>query len=137
MFFQIYEHYDDSQINYNDYNIPDECFICYELSTETECHTIRLKTIIKNNKKCSCDGWIHKKCLDIWFNKQHKCPICRNSIIETMSVIPNPDNAYTSGYKIFCRLAKIFAQSFLFYAVVEFYLSTTMTKHLQRHNYDE
>lgn len=143
MYFRVYEHYDDNQPNYDTINKPDECFICYELRTDLEISPISLKSQINYNKSCGCDGWIHKQCLDIWYKKQKKCPICRLEIWErpvvacaVVNVVPYSNRIYIFICKSFYKMATIFAYCFLVYSAIEFYLSVIMTKHISRDNYE-
>jgi hypothetical protein len=139
MIFRVYEHYDDNQTIYSSYDKPSECFICYELSTELEPCPISLKYQLNYNKKCKCDGWIHKRCLDIWYKKQKKCPVCRleiqertNSVYAVVSVIPYSNRIYLFVCKSMWKVATILAYTILIYAAIEFYLSITLNKYIDR-----
>lgn len=57
-----------------------ECFICFENKNEENQEPLNLKTQIYYLKNCNCNGSVHKKCLDIWYDKNQKCPICREFI---------------------------------------------------------
>lgn len=146
MIFRVCEHYDDNQPIYPSCIKPDECFICYELSTNLEPCPISLKSQINYNKQCGCDGWIHKQCLDIWFSKQRKCPICRLEITErtnnnivcaVVNVVPYSNRIYLFVFKTARRVSIIAAYCFLIYAAIEFYLSVTLTKHISRNEYNQ
>jgi len=52
-----------------------DCLICLEIKDKTETDCIKLRNDLYI-KACLCDGWIHYYCLDIWYIKNHKCPIC-------------------------------------------------------------
>jgi len=54
-----------------------ECFICFD---DLKDKPIQLKNQTYYYKKCKCNNYIHKKCLDDWYENKHKCPICRNHI---------------------------------------------------------
>jgi len=58
-----------------------ECFICFEVSNQYEKFPLRLNSDKDYIKNCSCDGWIHDNCLEIWYNTNKTCPICRNKMI--------------------------------------------------------
>lgn len=143
MYFHVCEHYDDNYPVYDNINKPDECFICYELRTDLEICPIRLKTQIIYNKSCGCDGWIHKQCLDTWYKKQKKCPICRLEIWErpdiacaVVNVVPYSNRIYIFLHKSIYKMATIFVYCFFVYSIIEFYLSILTTKHLGRDNYE-
>jgi E3 ubiquitin-protein ligase DOA10 len=60
------------------------CFICLQ-NTET-----RLQTI---DKQCICDGYVHTKCINEWYNHSANCPICRKATRETAfpELLPKED----------------------------------------------
>ena len=133
MIFRVYEPYDDIDTITNSYNKPEECFICYELKSDLDSCTISLKSQINYDKSCECDGWIHKQCLDIWYNKQKKCPICRVIIYERKNVIDTVVNAVPYSNQIYLfvcksinKVARIILYWFLFCTIIELYLSITI-----------
>jgi len=143
MIFRVCEHYDDNQPNHDNINDSEECFICYELRTELEISPISLKSQINYNKTCGCDGWIHKKCLDIWYNKQKKCPICRQEICKKhdslhliVYAISYSKRIYILICKSFYKLLIINMYCILIYSIIEFYLSIIMSKHIIKDYYE-
>ncbi len=73
MYSLIYDHYYD----YEEYT--DDCFICLEkYDDKYKEYPIKLNNTQKYIKICSCDGWIHRNCLDKWVNTKSSCPICKN-----------------------------------------------------------
>jgi hypothetical protein len=72
-----------TQNNIKDENDFNECFICYENSFDK---IIKLNHQCFYFKKCKCDGYIHKKCLDTWFDTTSKCPICRSFINKNTNI---------------------------------------------------
>ena len=58
----------------------DFCFVCYEKSISNEKKPLKLKTQEYYIKSCTCDGLIHKNCLDKWYTFTQKCPICKEQI---------------------------------------------------------
>ena len=82
----------------------EECFICYEIKLEDKIDPIRLKIQLLYLKNCECDGTIHKKCLDIWFNLNKNCPICRNLITKNDCLLIK-----------FMNYNKIFILTYIFY----------------------
>jgi hypothetical protein len=143
MIFRVYEPYDDNESITNGYNKPEECFICYEVRSDFEPYTISLKTQVNYDKSCGCDGWIHKQCLDIWYKKQKKCPICRlvicerkNVIDAVVNVVPYSNKVYLFICNSFYKITRIIIYCFLFCTIIEFYLNVIMTKKNSRDNYD-
>lgn len=59
----------------------DECFICFEVSTQYEKYPSRLKNQLDFFKVCACDGWVHTNCIEIWCNMNETCPICRSKMM--------------------------------------------------------
>jgi len=45
-----------------------DCSICFEEISDEE------QSVLK------CDHTFHKECIDEWFKKSHRCPLCRNSL---------------------------------------------------------
>ena len=93
MIFRIVEDYNDEEINKTKIieNNDNICFICYENK-----NLITLKTQQFYYKICTCNGLIHKICLDKWYDNKQECPICR----ETMKVY-NFSNQYRNKLKLF------------------------------------
>ena len=51
------------------------CFIClqYKKKRIQPVHLISLQP----EAQCSCDAIVHAECLETWYKKSDKCPICR------------------------------------------------------------
>jgi hypothetical protein len=47
------------------------CLVCLENSD------INIKSISNLIKKCECNFWIHKECINAWIIKEPVCPICK------------------------------------------------------------
>ena len=45
-----------------------DCSICFDKISDEE-HSV-----------LKCDHTFHKECIDKWFEKSHRCPLCRNSL---------------------------------------------------------
>lgn len=75
----------------------EDCFICYEMINNNK-KPIRLKSECYYIKKCTCNGWIHKGCLDYWYNKKPVCPICRNNIYKNSDIMVK---IYKFNYNLF------------------------------------
>jgi hypothetical protein len=58
-----------------------ECFICFEISNQYEEYPSRLNNLQDYIKNCSCDSWVHNKCIEKWYNNKNVCPICRNKMM--------------------------------------------------------
>jgi len=95
MLFQVVDIYNDEPFELNklnklkqcDKNIQQiECFICFETTCENELSPMKLNSKNFYIKKCNCDGFIHKKCLDIWYNANQKCPVCRQFMIDKTTI---------------------------------------------------
>jgi hypothetical protein len=83
--YSTFEHYNDNiQITKKKIYKKPECFICYEIINKPP---IRLKNNRYYQQNCSCNCWIHKKCLDSWYNIKQTCPICRINIIKNTDML--------------------------------------------------
>jgi hypothetical protein len=95
MYFPTNNHYfDDSQNSQNFANIVENnvCLICLEINDNSDNNCIRIQNQLYT-KECLCDGWVHEYCLDIWYVKNNKCPIClsimnKNQLNELNIIIP-------------------------------------------------
>jgi len=95
MYFPTNNHYfDDSQNSQNFANIVEnnDCLICLEINDNSDNNCIRIQNQLYT-KECLCDGWVHEYCLDIWYVKNNKCPIClsimnKNQLLEPNIIIP-------------------------------------------------
>jgi hypothetical protein len=85
MTYRLVEHYNDD-IEIEDSVIAD-CFICYEFKITNEEFPINLKHQCYYLQVCSCNGWIHKTCLDTWCLKTNKCPMCRTHMTKMDSFV--------------------------------------------------
>ena len=75
---------------------PRDCFICYENINNIT--PIRIRNNCYYQKNCNCDVWIHKKCLDCWYNIKKSCPICRISINKNSNMLVK---IYKTNYNLF------------------------------------
>ena len=85
---KVYDNSDNSEKN--------ECLICLEINGSDDNICIRIENQFYI-KECSCDGWVHEYCLNIWYIKNNKCPICLCNMIkddlgDNETQIENDDN---------------------------------------------
>jgi hypothetical protein len=128
MIFRTFEPY------YNDEIIIYEnkmCFICYEIETEKGEQIINLNSQELYIKICNCKGLVHNKCLDKWYEKSSKCPICRltlNKKPNYILILKNTNYYYyylvvlLYFYKNIYKFFKIISIIFFFYYSIEFYI---------------
>jgi len=64
------------------------CYICYEERKPL----LKLQNIIKYEKHCECNVYIHTNCLDTWFNINSTCPICIKIMNKKLDCINNINN---------------------------------------------
>jgi hypothetical protein len=119
---------------YNDYEYLTHskpiCFICYETANAYEWEPIQLNAQLDYIKKCNCNSWIHKNCLNNWYNKSTSCPICRISISKkitrSMSILENSSNYYILINRYFLKniykISKFLYMILFFYYVYKIYL---------------
>jgi hypothetical protein len=86
MIYRLVEHYNDDIVVYENNKI-EECFICFEFIIEDNIKPINLKSQCYYLKSCSCGGWIHKICLDVWGLTNNKCPVCRNYMTKNNKIV--------------------------------------------------
>ena len=82
MLFRLVDHYRDDDfiknVSTNQKNIcTDECFVCLSVELYDELSPIKLRGDDVYLRRCCCDGFIHRKCLDDWYDVSSKCPVCR------------------------------------------------------------
>lgn len=137
MIFRVCDHYNDNQYNYS----HEVCFICYDFISDNENTTIRLKFQNIYTKVCCCDGWIHNNCLNLWYKKCKKCPICRINIQETHNIKKDQLNINLYSYfihifirKSFYKMFKIIIYCLFVFFIAEFYLSIMVTKNTIKNN---
>ena len=87
-----------------------ECFICYEIILPDKTKPIKLISQKDYVKNCTCNGWIHKNCLDDWYNISKKCPICREIITKKALdiIIIKKENLYIVILKNIYKTIKFF-----------------------------
>jgi len=137
--FRTFDHYydNDQKVTVKQIEIiEEECFICYEIKLEDKIEPITLKTQILYLKNCECDGTIHIKCLDTWFNLNHTCPICRNYITKNDCYIIKIMNChkifiltYIFYKKYIYKIKKILFTIFTICIIIEFYLNILNVKY--------
>jgi hypothetical protein len=146
MFFRIVDHYNDDEFK-NNSNIfenkknEDICFICYEIKSENENKPLKLNSQEYYIKRCNCDGWIHKKCLDKWYDKSKQCPICRIYMCLKNNNINNNKNGFVIYFIILkkntARKLHLASMIFLLYFTCEFYISIINKKNYYYDNFKE
>jgi hypothetical protein len=102
-----------------------ECFICYENNFDK---IIKLNTQCFYFKTCKCNGYIHKKCLDVWFETTSKCPICRNFISKITNITNiESKNIYLNYYVfiIYVLCKNNFEKIIRFLFVITFFYYTS------------
>jgi len=139
MYFPTSNHYfEDSRNSQNFVNIVEnnDCLICLEINDNSDNICIRIQNQIYS-KECLCDGWVHEYCLDIWYVKNKKCPIClsimnKNQLIEpNIIIIHEESRPIFFNRNKFCLIVKfIFSLIFLYYLYLM--LSGIILKILER-----
>jgi hypothetical protein len=83
--YTTFNHYNDSSELVRKKRKLEACFVCYEIINNKK--PIRLRNNCYYLKNCTCDGSIHKKCLDYWYNIKQTCPICRITILKNSGIM--------------------------------------------------
>jgi uncharacterized metal-binding protein len=102
---------------FNPYDYPIEreiqdCFICFELLDINRKNPIRLDAQNTYLKICSCDGWIHNKCLNHWCKLNKKCPICRNVMDKHINYAFSIFNEKILKHSFLYRIVTLFLQNY-------------------------
>ena len=112
--FNTFDSYNDNDndklIKKNKKRKYEECFICFQIINNKKT-PFRLKSECYYQKKCSCNGWVHKSCLDYWYNKKPVCPICRNCIYRNSDIMVK---IFKFNYKLFILI--VFIKNRIIYA---------------------
>ena len=69
---------------------PPLCFICHD---DDGTKIVSLKTRANHYqhmlyKRCTCDGRVHHACVNVWYDKTMKCPICREKLVQSNRRMP-------------------------------------------------
>ena len=128
MLFRTFEPY-NNEYDFLTHSKP-ICFICYESTNAYEWEPTQLNAQIDYIKNCNCNSWIHKNCLNKWYNKTRSCPICRISINKrekmSMAIFENSSNYYFLINRYFLRnitkISKVLYTILFFYYFYKIYL---------------
>jgi hypothetical protein len=130
MLFRIVDHYNIELDEFNKNLESAECFICYETIFEDEVNPIKLNSNTNYIKNCKCDVFMHKKCLDIWYAKNKKCPICRKYMSENTTITIELLNkgsyilfAYIIVKKNIIKIMRGFMILFFIFSIFDLYLT--------------
>jgi hypothetical protein len=102
-----------------------DCLICIDNETELT-YTIKdiNKCIIVS---CTCNGYYHKKCLQLWLQKSCSCPICRKQIIIQEY---NENNFYKNicinVYNKICNFVSLSIKIVLLFIAIHFIIVITV-----------
>jgi hypothetical protein len=133
MLFRTLEHYNDVYYLQN-IHLQNEitiCFICYEIKTTGEIETKQLNLLKDYIKSCKCNGWVHNNCLNKWYERCNKCPICRTTVTKNntvdMYILEKNNNIYILINTYFLRninkITKLCCIVIFIYSIFQFYLS--------------
>ena len=131
MLFRLIDHYNTELDECNTIFEPIECFICYETVFEDELNPIKLNSNTNYIKYCKCDMFIHKKCLNIWYENNKKCPICRKYMSEntTTTEILNKRGYILFSYiikKNIIKIMRVFTILFFIYYTCDLFYYFTI-----------
>ena len=128
MYYSTSNHYfDDSPISQTCETMIEnnDCLICLEIYDKSGQSCIKLHNLVYI-KSCLCDGWIHCICLEFWYDKNKKCPIClcnmcKNEIKQQSLLNINTTTALTESivnvYHLF-HMIKLFSAICFFYSFI-------------------
>jgi hypothetical protein len=141
--YNTFDSYNDTDNNNNNDNNKlikkkkkrkyEDCFICFQIINNKKT-PFPLKSECYYQKNCTCNGWVHKSCLDYWYEKKPVCPICRNRIYKNSDIMVK---IFKTNYKLFVLI--LFIKNQIIYArnnitkfkyIVYFILSCFFIKYL-------
>lgn len=140
MLFRVVEHYrDDDFIE----NVPsneknscsDECFVCLSVELHDEVCPIKLRRDDVYLRNCCCDGFIHRRCLDDWYDVSSKCPVCRLYMVKKLHP---PRYAVICIYivTVICRLLWLVGWVLYAWSAITLYMTKNRRLELEDINYD-
>ena len=94
----------DTLENMNEANHIIECNICFVcLEVKDPCQNEYCITLHNNLyiKVCKCNGWIHKRCLNIWYKQNKQCPVC------LCKMIKKPETRDVTCISIYSKIKKM------------------------------
>ena len=140
MLFRLVDHYRDDDfiknVSANEKNIcADECFVCLSVELYDEPYPIKLRRDDVYLRNCCCDGFIHKKCLDDWYDVSSKCPVCR---LYMEKKIHPPRIAVICIYivTVLCRMLWLVGWVLYAWTAVTIYMTKRRRVELEDMNYD-
>ena len=126
MLFRVVDHYSDDDFIDNSIvkknnTCADECFVCLSVELDDEDYPTKLRCNDLYLKFCRCDGFIHQKCLDDWYDVSNKCPICR---IYMEKKIHPPRSAVICIYivTIACRMLWLLGWALYAWSAITYYV---------------
>jgi hypothetical protein len=146
MIYRVCEHYynDDLQIVKNEEDKTDECFVCFQTETDDGLKPISLRYQHLYIKKCSCDGQIHIKCLEMWCKKNFKCPICRIQLRENIQfknvlliITVRTHIMYLHLIRIITIVARLTTLFLFIYTSLQYLYFMYLMKHLNKDIHDD
>jgi len=106
MIFRTYEHYPHNELCYNiifDNNYDNLCIICFENNNLLN-EIIHLNNQTLYGTQCKCNAKIHNHCLEAWYDRTQKCPICRVIMINKVGTLKKTTLFIIKCIKIFLPL---------------------------------
>jgi len=140
MLFRVVDHYRDDdfieKVPINKKNTcTDECFVCLSVELHDETHPIKLRGDDVYLRRCCCDGFIHRKCLDDWYAVSSKCPVCRSYMEKN---IHPPRAALICIYivTIICRMLWLVGWVLYAWSAITLYVTKRRLLELEDMNYE-
>jgi hypothetical protein len=108
---------------YNDpCKINNLCVVCWNTDEKFE-PVYRIKVYDDYQFYCECNTFIHRSCLQKWYNRTNSCPICREFIVyQPITYFINKELQYLSRYRIFYKpkIVSILLNTIQFVSVIVF-----------------
>ena len=141
MLFRVVDHYSDDDFIDNSIvkknnTCTDECFVCLSVELDDEECPTKLRCNDLYLRHCRCDGFIHKKCLDDWYDVSNKCPICR---IYMEKKIHPPRSAVMCIYivTIACRMLWLLGWGLYAWSAITYYVKNRTKQEIENFIFDD
>ena len=141
MLFRVVDHYSDDDFFDNgvvkkNNTCTDECFVCLSVELDDEECPIKLGCNDLYLRICRCDGFIHQKCLDDWYDVSKKCPVCR---IYMEKKIHHPQVAVICIYivTVVCRMIWLMGWVLYAWTTITYYIKNRANPEIENYTSDD
>lgn len=141
MLFRVVDHYSDDDfiekgVVKNNNTCIDECFVCLSVELYDEEFPIKLRCNDLYLRFCKCDGFIHQRCLDDWYDVSKKCPICR-IYMEKKIHTPRAAVICILIVTVACRMLWLVGWVLYAWSVITLYITNRSKPEIENYTFDD